>query len=95
MGRQAAQFAVENRDFQYAEEIARRAVAANPGDFQERHLAGPDPADRVGIYRRCRNRAPQGVDLSKSDPDRWIALVQFMVLTKQMVKRTGRPQGIN
>ena len=33
---QAARFAVENRDFQHAEQIARTAVAAKPDDFQER-----------------------------------------------------------
>ena len=36
LGRQAISFAVENRDFEHAEEIARKAVAAKPADFQER-----------------------------------------------------------
>ena len=36
LGRQASRFAVDSRDFQRAEEIARKMVAANSGDFQER-----------------------------------------------------------
>src|SRR5262249_4888843 len=36
LGRWAAQFAVVNRDYQQAEQIARNAVAARPDDFQER-----------------------------------------------------------
>ena len=36
LGRQALSFAVESRDFQRAEEIARKAVSAKPTDLQER-----------------------------------------------------------
>ena len=35
-GGRRSQFAVESQDFQRAEEIARKVVNANPGDFQER-----------------------------------------------------------
>jgi predicted Zn-dependent protease len=79
---QAARFAVENRDFQRAEQIARRAVAAKPDDFQERIwlarilLAGEHRAEAAKELR-------DAVDLSPSDPDRWIWLVVFMIDTKQ------------
>ena len=68
-----------------AEEIARKAVAANPGDLQERLLlvrvllASGRPADAEVELR-------QAVDYAKSDPDRWIALVMFMAITKQPEK---------
>ena len=83
LGRQAARFAVENRDFQHAEQIARTAVAAKPDDFQERLwlaqilLAGERPAEAAKELR-------EAVDLSPNDPDRWITLVIFMVFTKQL-----------
>jgi tetratricopeptide (TPR) repeat protein len=79
---QAARFAVENRDFQRAEQIARRAVADKPDDFQERIwlarilLAGEHRAEAAKELR-------DAVDLSPSDPDRWIWLVVFMIDTKQ------------
>ena len=36
LGRQAISYAVGNRDLEHAEELARKAVAARPADFQER-----------------------------------------------------------
>ena len=85
LGRQASRFAVDSRDFQRAEEIARKMVAANSGDFQERIwlvqilLSSGRQADAETEIR-------QAVELSKTDPDRWITLVQFMVVTKQLAK---------
>jgi tetratricopeptide (TPR) repeat protein len=81
--RQAAWFAVENRDFQHALQIARKAVQANPGDFQERIwlvqilLASEQQAEAAKELR-------DAVNLSPSDPDRWVALVTFMIFAKQM-----------
>ena len=85
LGRQASRFAVDSRDFQRAEEIARKMVATNSGDFQERIwlvqilLSSGRQADAETEIR-------QAVELSKTDPDRWITLVQFMVVTKQLAK---------
>jgi cellulose synthase operon protein C len=79
---QAARFALENRDFQHAEQIARKAVAAKPDDFQERIwlarilLAGEHRTEAAKELR-------EAVDLLPSDPDRWIWLVIFMIDTKQ------------
>jgi tetratricopeptide (TPR) repeat protein len=82
VGRQAVQFALHNRDFQRAQEIAQKAVAANPGDFQER-LWLVRVLLESGEQARAETALREAVDLSKSDPDRWIALVLFMILTKQ------------
>ena len=68
----AAEFAIE-KDYQRAEQVARYAVAANPGDFQERSRL-------VQILLNDGRRADaevelrKAVDLSKSDPERWITL---------------------
>ena len=85
LGRQASQFAVDSRDFQRAEEIARKMVAANPGDFQER-IWLVQILLSSGRQAEAETEIREAVDLSKSDPDRWITLVQFMVLTKQPEK---------
>ena len=85
LGRQVSRFAVDSRDFQRAEEIARKMVAMNSGDFQERIwlvqilLSSGRQAD-------AETEILQAVELSKTDPDRWITLVQFMVITKQLEK---------
>ncbi len=81
--RQAARFAIENRDFPHALQIARKAVQANPGDFQERIwlvtilLTSDQQAEAAKELREAVNLAP-------SDPDRWVFLVNFMILTKQI-----------
>ena len=83
--RQASEFAVENRDFERAKQIARKLVAANPGDLQERIwlvrvLLSNGRQDEAETEMR------RAVAFAKSDPDRWIALVQFLLLTKQAKK---------
>ncbi len=83
--RQASEFAVENRDFERAKQVARKLVAANPGDLQERIwlvrvLLSNGRQDEAETEMR------QAVAFAKSDPDRWIALVQFLLLTKQAKK---------
>ena len=83
--RQAVALAVESRDFRHAEEIARKAVAANPADFQERFLlvsmllAGEHPSEAEAEIR-------EAIALSKSDPDRWITLVKVLVRNKHVVE---------
>ena len=82
LGRQAMSYAVGNRDFEHAEQLARKAVAAKPADFQERLglvqilLGSGRQADAEAVIR-------EAVNLSKSDPERWIMLVKFLVMTKQ------------
>jgi cellulose synthase operon protein C len=85
LGRQASRFAVDSRDFQRAEEIARKMVAANSGDFQER-IWLVQILLNSGRQDDAETEIRQAVELSKTDPDRWITLVQFMVITKQLAK---------
>ena len=83
--RKLAQSFVENGKFSQAEEILRKAIATNPGDFQERIwlvqvlLASGKPAQAEKEIRTA-------VDLSKSDPDLWIALVSVLIATQQWDK---------
>ena len=58
---------------------------ANPGDFQER-IRLVTILQRSGRQDQAETELRKAVDLSKSDPDRWISLVRFMVLTKQAEK---------
>ena len=83
--RQAARFAVENREFQLAEQLARKAVQANPDDFQERIwlvqiLLASDR--RLEAEKEFRD----AVALFSGDPDRWIALVAFLIFSRQPVE---------
>jgi cellulose synthase operon protein C len=80
----AGQIALEKQEFQLAEQLARKAVEANPDDNQKRLWlanivlrASKDPAKAAKTLR-------DGVDRSPSDPDRWILLVFFMINTKQL-----------
>ena len=85
LGRQALLFAVENRDFQRAEEIAANAVKAKPADLQERVLLVQILLNR-GRLAEAETVIREAVNLSRADSDRWILLVQFLVLTKQQAK---------
>ena len=40
----------------------------------------------MGIQTEAETEIRQAIDLSKNDPDRWITLVKFLVLTKQPAK---------
>ena len=83
--RQAIASAFESRDFEGAEKIARKAVAAKPTDFQERLLlarillASNRPSEAETVIR-------DAIGLSKTDPDRWIALVNVLLLNKHPVE---------
>jgi tetratricopeptide (TPR) repeat protein len=85
LGQMAMRFALENRDYEQAEEIARRAVAAKPNDFQER-LWLVQVLLAAGNLDGAETEIRKAIDLSKSDPDRWSTLVKFMILTKQPEK---------
>ena len=82
---QAIALAVESKDFQRAEEIARKAVAAKPNDFQERFLlvkillAGKHLSEAETVIR-------DAIDLSRTDPDRWITLVKVLLFNKHQVE---------
>ena len=75
--------AVGKRDFDAAEEMVRKAIEAHPDDFSERLwlvwilLAHERRGDAEAELRHA-------VDLSKTDPDRWVNLINFMVITKQV-----------
>ena len=86
LGRIASEIALANRDYRHAEEIAGKAVEAKPRISRPRvWLAqvlletGPRPDDAEAEIRR-------GIDASKTDPDRWLTLVRFAMLTRQAEK---------
>ncbi|HEX3446679.1 MAG TPA: tetratricopeptide repeat protein [Isosphaeraceae bacterium] len=80
--RLANQFALANRDFKGAEDIARKAVAANPDDFMNQFwlvrvlLQSGKQEDALTVLRNAVDRAPK-------EPDRWLTLVQFLLMTRQ------------
>jgi cellulose synthase operon protein C len=79
------QIALANRDFRQAEEIARKAVAASPEDFQARLwlarvlVEARQPAEAETVLR-------QAVDAAKTDPDRWTSLVLLLIQNRQTEK---------
>ena len=81
----AAKQALRNKDFRQAEQITRKALITNAGDFEEWLLltqillVGGNP-DVAEIELR------KAVELSKNDPVRWITLVKFLTETKQPEK---------
>jgi cellulose synthase operon protein C len=76
---------INDKDYKNALEIVRQRVAARPGDFAERILlvqlllAEKRPEEAEAELNKA-------VALDRSDADRWIALVQFLVTTKQIDK---------
>ncbi len=83
LGGTATRIALENRDFQRAEEIARMAVNSNPNSFRER-LWLVEVLYASGQQAKAETELRQAVNLSKGDPDRWISLVNFLVATRQL-----------
>ena len=83
--RMALEYAFANRDFRQAADLARKAVAANPDDFQARlwlaHVLAQDrrPDEAEAVLRAA-------VDAAKADPDRWVNLVRFEVLNRHPEK---------
>jgi cellulose synthase operon protein C len=75
----------EHRDFRQAEEIARKAVAANPRDFQARLWLA-----RVLIEDRQADEAEtvlrDAVAAGQDDPDRWANLVVFLIQSRRLDK---------
>ncbi len=82
LGRMVSQAAAEIGEYHRAEEIARKAVEANPEDFPARVWLAqvllrdrrPDEAEKELIKAR---------DADRSDPERWLTLLRLMVLTHQ------------
>jgi cellulose synthase operon protein C len=85
LGRRVAQVAIDYQDFQGAEEIARKTVAANPGRLQDR-LALAQILRARGNQAAAEQELEDFVALGKDDPDRWIALVWWYVVTKEPAK---------
>jgi cellulose synthase operon protein C len=81
--------AVRKGDYDRALELARKAVAANPDDFRERLwlvqvlLASQQRPDRLA---EAEAELRSAVNAVRTDPDRWMTLVQFLAQTKQMEK---------
>ena len=83
--RLASRYAIEHRDFQKAEEIARNAVKARPDDFQERIWLVKILIDS-GKLPEAEAEIRTALAEAKTDSSRWvITLVEFLVLT-------GHPQ---
>ncbi len=85
LGRLASRYAVENRDFRQAEEIARNAVKARPDDFQERIWLVKVLMDS-GKLREAEAEIRTALAAAKADPNRWTTLVEFLVRTRQPEK---------
>jgi cellulose synthase operon protein C len=83
LGRQAMSYAVGNRDFEHAEELARKAVAAKPADFQER-IWLVQILLNSGRQSEAEKVIREAVNLARTDPDRWIVLVKFLIDTTQL-----------
>ena len=81
--RQAAADAIRNRDFERALNLATKTVEANPNSLRDRLwlvqilIASNRPNDAEAELRKA-------VDLDRSDPERWIALVQFLTQSKKL-----------
>jgi len=73
--------AYRHRDLEGALELARQAKAANPNDFQVRHLLAQRLIDKQ-LLDDAENELRQAVAAAPSDPARWITLVEFLALTK-------------
>jgi tetratricopeptide (TPR) repeat protein len=84
LGRLAGEFAIE-KDFNRAAQIARIAVADNPGNLQE-WLQLVQTLLNANRRTEAEAELRKAVDLSKSDSRVWIALVEFLVFTRQPVK---------
>ncbi len=78
----AEQIALEQKDFQRAEQIARTAVEANPADFQARYRL-VRILQESGRQADAESALRSAVDFAPGDPNRRIALVAFLVNTKQ------------
>ena len=83
--RLAALQAFKNKDFRRAEEITRKALVANPGDFEERFLLSQILL-ATGHQADAEIELRQAVKLSKNDPVQWFNLVKFLAETKQLEK---------
>ena len=68
-----------------AEEIARRAVAAKPGNFQERIWL----VNILMVSKRTDEAEAElrrGIEQAEGEPDRWLTLVAFLVQSRQLEK---------
>lgn len=77
--------ALRHRDLEGALELARKAKAANPNDFQVRLWLARWLIDKQ-LPTDAENELREAVAAVPSDPGRWIALVEFLTLTKEMDK---------
>ena len=82
IGRRAMSVGDRKPRFRARQEFARRAVAANPADLQERIWLVKILISQ-GHQAEAETEIREAIDLSKGDADRWIMLVQFLVLTRQ------------
>ena len=77
--------ALRHRDLEGALELARKAKAANPNDFQVRRWLALRLIDKQ-LLTDAENELREAVAAVPSDPARRTALVEFLTLTKQLEK---------
>jgi tetratricopeptide (TPR) repeat protein len=82
---QVLEDAVKHRDFDQALELARKAKAANPYDLRQ-HLRLAQVLIASQRQEEAEAELREAVDQVRSDPDRWVYLVGFLVQTKQLGK---------
>ena len=82
---QAGQNAFDRKDFQLAEQFARKTVEANPDSFQARQWLATI-LQVSGDQAKAGKELRIAVDLSPRDPERWITLVSFLLFTTQPIE---------
>jgi len=84
LSRPGAQYAVENRDFQRAEEIVRNAVAANPGDFEDLRILA-----RVLERQKTPQHRKRAIEILKSLADQKVANSDDQFLLAELYDVSG------
>ncbi|MHB1556470.1 MAG: tetratricopeptide repeat protein [Isosphaeraceae bacterium] len=85
MSQEAVRLALAQGNYRQAEEIARKAVEANPGDFQARVWLAQVLFEERQIDQ-AEAELRKAVDAAKADPERWLTLLRFDVLNRRMEK---------
>src|SRR5262249_3382975 len=86
LGHKVAQVALDHREFQAAEDIARKIVAADPSSFKER-LWLVQVLQARGHQDTAEKELEAAVELSKSDPDRWIVMVRWYLGSAKQIDK--------
>lgn len=82
LGQLAVEIASHTHDYSQLLEIARQAVAAEPHNVQTRIFLG-QALWAAGKPRKAEQNLRAAVDIERTRPEPWIALVNFLAQTKQ------------